>query len=130
MWFLEKVDLISGSPRDPPGPVAGAGASQGAPPQALVALRPLDRSRHTSHRPACPLATPAPRCLSVSYSKVRCLSLLYSCRLQMCWWGVRTLGTDWGWAAAEPSASIPAVLLYLSLPYALPLTSCLSSFFI
>ena len=57
MWFLEKVDLISGSPRDPPGPVAGAGASQGAPPQALVALRP---TAHVTRPTVPPVRSPHP----------------------------------------------------------------------
>ena len=84
----------------PPGPVAGAGpGARARHRKSSLALRPTVHV--TRHRPACPLATRT--ALSVSYSSVRCLSLLYSCRLQMCWWGARTLGVGRR-GAAEPSA--------------------------
>ena len=57
MWFLDKVDLISGS--DPSGPSwpSRGGRGQGAPPQALVALRP---TAHVTRPTVPPVRSPHP----------------------------------------------------------------------
>ena len=118
MWFLEKVDLISGSPL-----LLAQSRGQGqGPGRATASLVWRSARPFTSHVTVPPVRSPpAPRCLC----RIRACGASHCCTVvgYRCAGGVRVL---WGWAAGAPrnlplSASVPAVLLYLSLPYALPL---------